>query len=201
MLWEMDVNVRRNYMIEREIRFKIDDEIKSNIISSSELLEESTTCIDLCMGKYGFDSLDKLGYIIRIRNKNGKINMESKRKLENNKWNEASIPLQNIEAGFDFLKNLGLLPYLYINRTREIRKIKQAKICLDSIDLLGDYVEFELEDGFEFEDLKQYIEKNKIQGNPAPLYGDIFKECMSSLEFKEKFDNRLKEVLTTQSDK
>ena len=117
MLWEMDVNVRRKYMIEREIRFKIDDEIKSNIINTSELLEESTTCIDLCMGKYGFDSLDKLGYIIRIRNKNGKINMESKRKLENNKWNEASIPLQDIEAGFDFLKNLGLSPYLYINRT------------------------------------------------------------------------------------
>lgn len=30
-------------MIEREIRFKIDDEIKSNIINTSELLEESTT--------------------------------------------------------------------------------------------------------------------------------------------------------------
>ena len=106
ILWEIAVNVRRNCMIEREIRFKIGDEIKSNIINTSELLEESTTCIDLCMGKYGFDSLDKLGYIIRIRNKNGKINMESKRKIENNKWSEASIPLQDIETGFDFLKNL-----------------------------------------------------------------------------------------------
>ncbi len=188
-------------MIEREIRYKINDEVRNNIINTSELLEESTSCIDLCMGKYGFDSLDKLGYIIRIRNKNGKINMESKRKIENNKWSEVSIPLQDIKNGFDFLKNLGLLPYLYINRTREIRKIKQAKICLDSIDLLGDYVEFELEEGFEFEDLKEYIEENKIQENPAPLYGDIFKACMSSLEFKEKFDNRLKEVLKNQSDK
>lgn len=188
-------------MIEREIRFKIDDEIKSNIINTSKPLEESTTCIDLCMGKYGFDSLDKLGYIIRIRNKNGKINMESKRRIEDNKWREASIPLEDIKTGFEFLKNLGLSPYLYINRTREIRKIEQAKICLDSIDLLGDYVEFELDEGFEFEDLQQYIKKIKIQGDPAPLYGDIFKERMSSLEFKEKFDKRLQEVLTTQTGK
>lgn len=54
-------------MIEREVRYKIDEKIKEKIINSSHLVEESTKCVDLCLGKYGFDSLDKLGYIIRLR--------------------------------------------------------------------------------------------------------------------------------------
>lgn len=183
-------------MIEREIRFKIDDNVKNNIINSSELLEESSVCIDLCMGKYGFDSLDKLGYIIRLRNKNGKNIMECKKRLTNNAWSEVSIPLEKMKPGYDFLNNLGLEPYLYINREREVRKIKQARIYIDKVDLLGTYVEFELEDDFEFEDLKKYLEDNGIKDEPAKLYGDIFKENIQKDDtFKIKFNNALNEFL------
>lgn len=55
-------------IIEREVRYKINKEIKDKIIKSSYQIEEATKCVDLCMGKYGFDSLEKLGYIIRLRN-------------------------------------------------------------------------------------------------------------------------------------
>ena len=182
-------------MIEREIRFKINNEIKEKIINSSKLVKEKEICVDLCMGKYGFDSLDKLGYIIRIRNKNNKIFIESKRRLDNNSWNESTIKLDDINQGYEFLNNIGLEPYLYINRKREERSIKQAKIFIDEIELLGTYVEFELKEGFEPKDLKKYLEENNIKGKPDKLYGDIFKEKMKSKEFKKEFENSLNNFL------
>lgn len=182
-------------MIEREVRFEINEKIKNNIIDSSELLEENSTYIDLCMGKYGFDSLGKLGYIIRLRNKNGKNIMECKRKIEDNKWYEVSIPLENMKIGYEFLSQQGLKPYLYINREREVRKINQAKIYIDKIDLLGIFVEFEIEDGFEMEDLEEYLKQNEIYTKPAKLYGDIFKEKIQDEEFKMKFENTLNKFL------
>ena len=182
-------------MVEKEIRFKINDDIKRSVIQSSELLQEKSLCIDLCMGKYGFDSLDKLGYIIRLRNQNGKTVMESKKRINENEWHEYKIELNDMKEGYNFLSNTGLTPYLYINRKREVRKIKQAKIFLDEIDLLGDYIEFELEAGFKFSDLKQYIEENKISGKPQKLYGDIFKEKLEEKEFKEEFEKRINEFL------
>ena len=182
-------------MLEREIRFKIDDKIKDSIINSSKLIEENTKCIDLCMGKYGFDSLDKLGYIIRLRNKNDKITMESKRRIDKNKWNEISIPLESLKIGYDFLYNLNLRPYLYINREREVRRIKQAKIYIDKVDLLGTYAEFELNDGFEFEDLEEYLKEHNIKGEPCKLYGDIFKENMQDDKFKSNFEEALEQFL------
>ena len=182
-------------MVEREIRFKINNDIKNSIIKSSELVQEKSSCIDLCMGKYGFDSLNKLGYIIRIRNQNGKIIMESKKRINENEWNECKIELNDMKAGYNFLYNIGLTPYLYINRQREVRKIKQAKIFIDEIELLGDYVEFELEDGFEFSDIEKYIKENKILGEPQKLYGDIFKDKMETKEFKEKFEKKMNSFL------
>lgn len=182
-------------MLEKEVRYKINNEIKEKIINTSTKLEEATQCIDLCMGLYGFDSLDKLGYIIRIRNKNGKIYVESKKRLENNIWNEEIINLNNIKQGYDFFSNIGLEPYLYINRIREEREIPSAKICIDEIDLLGTYVEFEIKENSNFEDIEDYIKIVGITGKPEKLYGDIFKEKMEDLQFKNEFENKLNSFL------
>lgn len=62
--------------------------------------------------------------------------------------------------------------------------------------MLGEFVEFELEEGVQFEDLDYYLIQNNIQGNPSPLYGDIFKSNMTSPDFKKRFERRLSEVLT-----
>lgn len=182
-------------MIEREVRYKIDEKIKDKIINSSYPVEEPTNCVDLCMGKYGFDSLDKLGYIIRLRNKSGKCVMESKKRLEDNSWQEASVTLSAMKEGYDFLKNIGLEPYLYINRTREVRKIDIAKVYIDELDLLGTFVEFELRDGYEFEDLEEYLNNTGIENNPEKLYGDIFKERMKEPEFNEKLNKAINDFL------
>ncbi|MBE5821486.1 MAG: CYTH domain-containing protein [Clostridiales bacterium] len=182
-------------MLEREIRYKIDEDIKTKIINSSIKVEDNQKCIDLCMGLYGFDSLDKLGYIIRIRKKNGKVFIESKKRLENSTWNEELININTIKEGYDFLSNIGLKPYLYINRNREVREIEKAIICIDEIDLLGTYVEFELKENCQFEDIQEYIKQVGITTYPDKLYGDIFKEKMNDLEFKIEFENNLNKFL------
>lgn len=182
-------------MIEREVRYRISDEEKKKVINTSKLLEEKSICVDLCMGKYGFDSLDRLGYIIRLRNKSGKIVMECKKRLNNNTWEEVNIPLENMKKGYEFLSILGLSPYLYINRKREVREIKQAKIFIDEIELLGTFVEFEIKDEFEFSSLEEYLKLNNIKNNPEKLYGDIFKDKIQNNEFKIKFENSLNEFL------
>lgn len=182
-------------MLEREVRYKINEEIKNKIINSSWAVESSSSCVDLCMGRYGFDSLDKLGYIIRLRNKSGKCVMESKKRLEDNSWQEFSIHLNTMKEGFDFLKNIGLEPYLYINRKREIRKIEAAKIFIDEVELIGTFVEFELEDGYDFSDIEGYLNQNGIKNNPEKLYGDIFKEKSEDEEFNIKLNCALDEFL------
>ena len=182
-------------MIEREVRYRINEEIKNKIINSSSSVEPSNRCVDVCMGKYGFDSLDKLGYIIRLRNKDGKCVMESKKRLDNNSWQESSIRLNTMKEGYDFLKNIGLEAYLYINRTREVRKIEMAKIFIDKVDLLGDFVEFELKEGYEFSDLEGYLNENGIDSKPEKLYGDIFKEKNQDEKFRIELANRLNEFL------
>lgn len=182
-------------MVEREVRYKINEKIKNNIINSSYLVEPTNNCVDLCVGKYGFDSLDKLGYIIRLRSKSGKCVMESKKRLEDNSWEEAAVTLSTMKEGYDFLKNIGLKPYLYINRTRETRKIDVAKIFIDEVDLLGDFVEFELEEGYEFSDLENYLKQVEIDNKPEKLYGDIFKEKSRDEKFRIKLDCTLNEFL------
>ena len=145
--------------IEREIRYKIDEEIKNRIINSSCPIEKATQCVDLCMGQYGFDSLEKLGYIIRLRNKSSKCIIESKRRLDDNSWSESKIVIPTMKDGYDFLKNIGLQPYLYINRIREVREIDVAKVYIDELEILGNFVEFELKEEYEFKDLDEYLKR------------------------------------------
>lgn len=92
-----------------------------------------------------------------------------------------------MKDGYAFLKNIGLQPYLYINRTREIRKIDIAKVYIDDLEILGTFVEFELEEGYEFKDLEKYLSEIGIENNPEKLYGDIFKERTKEPEFNEIF--------------
>ncbi len=182
-------------MIEREVRYKINESVREKIINSTYPLEDKTKCVDLCMGKYGFDSLDKLGYIIRLREKNKKVVMESKKRLEGNTWSEAKISLESMKQGYDFLLNVGLKPYLYINRTREVREIDIAKVFIDDLELLGSFVEFEMKDGYTFEDLENYLNDVGIENKPEKLYGDIFKEKITEPEFSDKLNKAINNFL------
>lgn len=183
--------------IEKEIRYKIDEIQKEKIIRKTEMIESPSKMIDLVMGWSGFDSLDKYGFICRVREKNGKIELQIKERINNNDWNETRIKLDSFKEGYNMLKTLKMEPYLYINRIRQVRKYKDLDIFLDEVDLLGNYVEIEFQDSKnDDENIEKFIKEFKIEDKKEKLYGDIFKEKIyTEKEFKEAFVKKIKEFL------
>ena len=70
--------------IEEEIRLEVTKDQIKQIKDITKEYKEDTRMIDITCGKYGFDSLSKVGYICRIRQKYDKITMEIKKYLEEN---------------------------------------------------------------------------------------------------------------------
>lgn len=172
--------------IEKEVRYKINRMQKENIINETEILENESRTIDLIMGWNGFESLNKYGFICRIREKNGKIELQTKKKIKDNEWEETKIALNSFEEGYNLLKTLRMEPYLYINRIRQVRKYEDLKIFLDDIDLLGNYVEIEFQDSKDADkNIQKFIKKFQIEDKKEKLYGDIFKE---KIELDKNFE-------------
>lgn len=184
--------------IEKEVRFLINGSTEKLIKQNTALIKPVESMTDLVMGYYGFDSLNKLGYICRIRQKNPNIVLEVKRLREDGSWEEESLKLSSIAQGYSFLSKIGLKPYLLIERKREERETPDFKIALDDVSLLGKFVEIELKDISKNceKELNAFITKSKISGQPQKLYGDIFKEkCETDTAFKAQFQKRLQEIL------
>lgn len=172
--------------IEKEVRYKINRMQKENIINETEILENESRTIDLVMGWNGFESLNKYGFICRIREKNGKIELQTKKKIKDNEWEETKIELNSFEEGYNLLRTLKMEPYLYINRIRQVRKYEDLKIFLDDIDLLGNYVEIEFQDSKDADkNIQKFIKKFQIEDKKEKLYGDIFKE---KIELDKNFE-------------
>ena len=182
--------------IEKEYRYKVNETIIQNILKISDILEEKQHQIDLTLGYMGFDSLSKLSYVCCVRQKGEKIWMETKKRNGENSFNETKIDLKNFNSGVDFFKSIGMKPYLYMNRTRQILKYKGLKIFIDNIDMLGDYVEIEVQDVVNPKKIyKEFLELVGIDSNPQPLYGDIFKEKLKDEKFLNLFQEKSNEAL------
>jgi predicted adenylyl cyclase CyaB len=185
--------------IEKEYRYSVTDENIKLIISLSTQVSPVQTVTDLVMGYHGFDSLSKLGYICRIRQKNGKAVIEcKKRNSDGTQFGEEEIPIESIAKGYSFLSLMGLKPYLLIERKREERETPNFKICIDDVSLLGKFVEFEFKNADDLaaeKTLRNLIKSAKILGNPQKLYGDIFQERVTcDASFKRQFEYRLNEI-------
>lgn len=183
--------------IEKEVRYKINRMQKENIINETEILENESRTIDLVMGWNGFESLNKYGFICRIREKNGKIELQTKKKIKDNEWEETKLALNSFEEGYNLLKTLRMEPYLYINRIRQVRKYEDLKIFLDDIDLLGNYVEIEFQDSKDADkNIQKFIRKFQIEDKKEKLYGDIFKEKIElDKNFEKDFMKRIQYFL------
>ena len=179
--------------IEKEIRYKINDEIAFKIRKISKVLVPKTKQIDLTLGYKGFESLEKFGYVCRVRKTQNKIWMEIKNRRDEKSFIETEVELKNFKDGVDFFEALGMKPYLYMNRTREILEYKGLKIFIDDIELLGKFVEIEYQDLENYSEiLKEFIDIVEIKTNEQPLYGDIFKkEIENNVNFRKKFEETL----------
>lgn len=186
--------------IEKEVRYRVIDKQKiEKIIANTEELESRNNVIDLVMGWNGFNSLNDYGFICRIRKKNGNIKLECKKRISNEEWNESSIDLSTIKEGYDFFSLLGMKPYLYINRYRQVRKYKDIDIYIDEVDMLGDFIEIEYQKTYnEKEQIENFIETFGIDSEKQKLYGDIFKERVENdKEFQQEFNKRLLEFINS----
>ena len=184
--------------IEKEERYQINKDILNSIIKNTSILKEKTHMLDITCGKSGFESLNIYGYILRIREKSKSIAMEIKKRDEHGSFIESKISLNSIKEGIDFLSLMDMSPYLYINRTREVREYKNLKIFIDDIDLLGLFVEIEFQDTLNpLELINEFKHLVGIKSDKMPLYGDIFKEKIrSDVTFKEEFERRLNEIIS-----
>lgn len=186
--------------IEKEYRYKISKNNIDLIRDNSYQTKSEQNMMDLVMGYYGFESLSRLGYICRIRKKNSKTILECKKLRADGSWLEEVINLESVGQGYAFLSNMGLKPYLLIERTREERETPNFKIAIDNVSLLGVFVEIELKnpDISDEIELQDFLDRCNIQNIPQKLYGDIFKEnCENSESFNQMFKARLSEITNT----
>lgn len=183
--------------IEKEVRYSISSEQIEMIKKNTKPHKERTEMLDITCGYEDFESYSKYGYICRVRQKGNNITLEVKNYINSDECLEQSIKLERVIDGVNYLKLIGMKPYLYLKRYREIRKYKDLKIFIDEFDILGNYVEIEYQDSENSEkELDEFIELIKITGSKQDMYGGIIKEKLEKeLEFKEIFENNLEKIL------
>ena len=156
--------------VEKEIRFSVLEESWRKAIEFSEPLKGTQKMMDITMGAYGFSSLAETGRIFRVRQIGDKITLEIKQRTEENEWLEQAIKLENVKQGINFLMLSGLDPYLFIDRTREVRKFKSLKIFMDDIDLLGKFIEIEYQESVDAQkEIMEFLALTQIETEPQRI--------------------------------
>lgn len=187
--------------VEKEIRFKISDDLAQRIREISNIEVYPQKQIDLTLGYDGFNSLARYGYVCRVRQKGEKVWIEIKKRIGDStsvEFEEEKITISNFSQGVSFFEKLGMKPYLYMSRNREILEYNGLKLFIDQIDMLGTYVEIEYQDTENAnEKMLNFMELLGINYEPAPLYGDIFKELLQYDDFRNEFNKNLNDFLKT----
>ena len=182
--------------IEKEVRYNVKKEDIKRVIENTFPYKERQHMMDITFGYDGFNSLSKYGFICRIRYKSNKRIMEVKKKTTDG-WLEQEIDLTDLGDGIIFYSLIGMTPYMFLNRYREVRKYKGLKIFIDEIEILGDYIEVEFQDSLdaknELQEFLSLIEGDKIEQD---LYGDIIKKKLKTdNEFSDKYITALNKVI------
>ncbi len=182
--------------IEKEVRYAVPDYVWNAVLEETEEYKEKVKMTDITCGAYGRESYQKTGKVFRVREKPNKTTLEIKSRTKDGNWLEEAIVLESARQGLNFLHLAGLEPYLYIARSREVKKYKGLKIFFDDIELLGKYIEIEYQDSTDAEaELKEFLTIFGIEGDPAPLYGTIINQRYEKdEEFRIAFDQKLKSL-------
>ncbi|MDO4394627.1 MAG: CYTH domain-containing protein [Mycoplasmatota bacterium] len=157
---------------EKEIRLKINKNDIEMIKKITKCFKKRERMIDITCGKYGFDSLKKLGYIGRIRYSSEYLKIEIKKYENKNQALEKSIKINSIKDGLEFFELLDMYPYLVLDRYREIRKFNDLLIFIDEFETIGSYLEIEYENKL---DAIEFINMIGIECIEQEKYGDIYK--------------------------
>lgn len=95
------------------------------------------------------------------------------------------------------MKLAGLSPYLYISRTREVKKFKGLKIFFDDVEMLGKFIEIEYQDSDNAKaELNEFLQTFGIENNPQDLYGTIIIHKYNEDEnFRDAFNSKMNEIV------
>ena len=183
--------------VEKEVRYLVDDNIWNSVLLGTTEYKPKSQMLDITMGKYGLDSFQKTGLVFRVRQKGEKISMEIKKRVGESEWLEESIPLDSVGRGVSYLKLAGLSPYLYISRTREVKKFKGLKIFLDDVEMLGKFIEIEYQDSDNAKaELNEFLQTFGIENNPQDLYGTIIiRKYNEDENFRNAFNSKMNEIV------
>ena len=186
--------------LEKEVRYKITEQQIIKIKANTEDYKERVEMLDITCGYEGFESYSKYGFICRVRQKADKITMEVKNYFNKNECLEQAIKLEKVVDGVNYLKLIGMEPYLYLKRYREIRKFKNLKIFIDEFDIIGNYIEIEYQDSKNVkEELNEFIDLIEINGEEEDMYGAIVKNKLTEEKgFKKIFEENLKQILDSE---
>lgn len=183
--------------IEKEVRYRVTKEQIKQIIGLTTDYKEKVEMLDITFGYNGFYSLSKYGFICRVRQKPNKTTLEVK-KLIGSDWLEQEIKLEKLSDGINYFNLVGMTPYMYLKRFREVRKYNNLKIFIDEIEVVGDFVEIEYQNVPDAEaELNEFLKTVGLQNAPQEdLYGDIIKEQLKVNEqFKKEFNKGLKRII------
>ena len=182
---------------EKEVRFSISKNQIDNIKKNTTPFKERTEMLDITCGYDGFNSYSKYGFICRIRQKGDEKTLEVKKYTNKNECLEQSINLEKVSDGVNYLNLIGMKPYLYLKRFREVRKYNDLKIFIDEFDILGNFVEIEYQDSNnEKDEIRKFKELIDIRGLEQDMYGGIVKDKLENdAEFRKIFEDNLAIIL------
>jgi len=152
-------------MQEIEIKFKIDDieKFKKGLIDRGCVLSDELNQKDVI---YLFDLNDNLKgrdkIIVRIRNVNGKSELNLKRKSNVEfQAEEIEFGVEDPDKANSFLLNLGLKEWVTVEKKRVYTKYNVFNICIDEVKRLGSFAEIEIVT--EETDKSDYYEKEILK--------------------------------------
>ncbi len=184
-------------MIEKEERYKITEEQLKDVIENTKDYIKKTDMLDVSFYKNGQNLYDLYKYIIRIRTKNNKSTLEIKKYDNEDECIEGSIEINSVKDATNFLKLMGLEPFIYLKRCREVRKYKDLDIFIDEFDVIGTHMEIEYQDCSNAkEQIDEFKRICKINQNSEDMYGAIINDkLLTDGKFKEIYNQNMKEIL------
>ncbi len=136
-------------MIEVEVKARVNhlEDIKKELISLGTKFLRKEKQTDKIFGHPKFlDSNNMIiegGIVPRIRQRGNKIILEFKEICRDKGGFEIKSELINVSLGIELLEKLGFKEAFTISKEREEYSHGNLKICLDSVESLGDFIEIE----------------------------------------------------------
>ena len=95
---------------------------------------------------------------------------------------------------------MGMKPYMYLQRNREVRRYKNLKVFIDEIDVLGDFVEIEYQDSKDaMSELNEFLALANLNfASTEDLYGNIIMNSIkSNPAFRAAYNKGLTQTIDT----